>query len=108
MAAPVARPTIPTLNGVLQFTVNTCGGNLTSSCADRHAASWTSGNALRGVADPGGAEVGGNAGAHLRRRLQAVAQGDPLSVNEAGGPASPVWVAWKPTLTEAFGAMVAL
>jgi len=39
---------------------------------------------------------------------QAMEQAVPLRVNEVGLAALPVWVAWKPTLTEALGAMAAL
>ncbi len=39
---------------------------------------------------------------------QATEQAVPLRVNEAGLPVLPVWVAWKPMPTDAFGAMAAL
>lgn len=39
---------------------------------------------------------------------QATAQAAPLRVNEAGFAVLPVWVAWKPMSTEAFGAMAPL
>ena len=39
---------------------------------------------------------------------QAVEQEAPLRVNAAGAAALPVWLAWKPMLTEALGAMAPL
>ena len=39
---------------------------------------------------------------------QAMVHAAPLSVNAVGVAVLPVWLAWKPTLTDAFGAMAAL
>jgi len=39
---------------------------------------------------------------------QGAAHSAPLSVNAVGGAVLPVWLARKPMLTEAFGAMAAL
>src|SRR3954467_15429208 len=44
------------------------------------------------------------AGGGLRRPPHAVVHAEPLRVNAAGAAALPVWLAWKPMLTEAFGA----
>ena len=39
---------------------------------------------------------------------QAIAQAAPLRVNEPGAAVLPVWVAWKPMLTDALAAISAL
>ena len=41
-------------------------------------------------------------------RPYTTAQVTPLRVNAVGLPLFPVWLAWKPMLTEPFAAMVAL
>jgi len=51
----------------------------------------------------------GEAGGERRRAAgQALPQVLPLRVKPVGLPALPVWVAWKPMLTEPFGGMAAL
>lgn len=58
----------------------------------------------------------GRPGPRLRRRpvygsggsLRAQPQAAPLRVNPLGAVLLPVWVAWKPMLTEPPGGMVAL
>jgi hypothetical protein len=39
--------------------------------------------------------------------IQTAVQDMPLRVKELGLPVSPVWVAWKPMVVEAFGAIMA-
>lgn len=41
-------------------------------------------------------------------RVQPMAQAEPLRAKVAGAAALPVWVAWKPMLVEAPGAIVPL
>ncbi|GAB3838964.1 hypothetical protein GCM10029963_05640 [Micromonospora andamanensis] len=42
------------------------------------------------------------------RRCQATVQAAPLRVNEPGLAVLPVWVAWKPIVSDPLGGMLAL
>ena len=63
----------------------------------------------RGVDDQGDLRGSGyGSGLAWCRFGQAVEQDAPLRVNDAGLAVLPVWLAWKPMVTEALGAIAAL